>query len=97
MYVYTQCVLYDWLFLTKTIFGKNEKSNYDFIKINGINYIWVHIHEFAYITFSAAKAYKMLQKNARIVFSVNLSSIFSCLQMNKFKRDDTQYIKTIDK
>ena len=34
--------------------------------------------------------------NARQVFLVNLSSLFFCLQINKLKGDDTQYIKLID-
>ena len=40
--------------------------------------------------------YERLQNNARDVFSLNLFYIFSCLQINKFQRDDTKYIKTID-
>ena len=49
-----------------------------------------------YTIFCAANAIERLQKNTTQVFSVNLFLHFSCLQINKFNRDNTLYIKTID-
>ena len=78
----------------KNNFGKNGKSNCDLKEIYGINYVFTNLH--AFMIFSAAKAYKNPQKNARQVFSVNLSSIFLVYKLINSKRNDTQYIKTND-
>ena len=48
-----------------------------------------------YMTFYTANANKKSNEHKTSVFSLFILSFF-CLQFNKFKKDDTQCIKTID-